>query len=356
MSRLVDWIRATAERDFRDDVALVVLYGSYVTGTAGPHSDIDCFFIPRSERGVALARTFIIGGIGYDIFPLRWERVEGLADLREPLLPLLGDSVVLVAASPAELERFDRLRARLRANLADAQLTRRRAAERVGRARTRWAGTTGIEDVGRLRTQAGLVAVELAQAVAFANGTYFHRGPKGMVADLRACAATPADFLPQFLGLAHTTAAGAVRDRCEALLAATAEFLGDGGAAPRSSSAPAPTLTPSPAGAAAVVDPGALAGVYEEISSSFLKVRAACDAGDPVLAYLTAVMLAECLDEEVPAAAALPGLLEAHDPLDLTRLRRRLDEVEATLVRVIEDGGATITRFEDLDAFLAANP
>jgi predicted nucleotidyltransferase len=96
--RLVAWIRAAAERDFPEDVAVVALYGSYVTGTGGPRSDIDCFFIPRTERGRGFARTFIIDGIGYDIFPMSWERVEGLADLREPLVPLLGDSVVLFAA------------------------------------------------------------------------------------------------------------------------------------------------------------------------------------------------------------------------------------------------------------------
>jgi len=342
--RLVEWIRATAARDFPDDVALVVLYGSHVTRTAGPHSDIDCFFVPRTERGLAFARTFIIDGIGYDIFPLRWERVEGLADLREPLMPLLGDSVVLHAASPAEEARFLGLRARLQANLADEELTHHRAVERLGRARARWDGTAALDDVGRLRTQAGLVALELAQAVAFANGTYFHHGPKRLIDDL-AGLSTPSGFLPLFLGLAAAPDAGAVLARTGALLAATARFLEDDDAG----SAP-----PLPARGAAVVDVHTLAHVYEEISSSFTKVRVACDAGDPVAAFLAAVLLQDCLDDEVPVAVGLPGLLEAHDPADLSRLRSRLDAAEATLVRAIESGGAVIERYPDLGAFLAA--
>ncbi|MGM0385780.1 MAG: nucleotidyltransferase domain-containing protein [Actinomycetota bacterium] len=346
--RLVTWIRATAARDFRDDVALVAIYGSYVTGTAGPRSDIDCFFIPRTERGQAFARTFIIDGIGYDIFPMQWERVEGLAELREPLAPLLGDSAVLFAASPAEEDRFLGLRTRLTVNLADGDLMHRRAVECLRLAVAMWAGATGVQDIGRLRTRAGLVAVELAQAVAYANGTYFHRGPKGMVAGLHRFDQTPVDFLPRFLELAAATDADAVRARCEVLLAATAEFLDDGGSAEPASS--------PPAGAPAVVDPGALASLYEEITSSFTKVRVNCDAGEAALAFLNAVILQDCLDAEVPVAAALPGLMDAHDPQDLSRLRARADEAEAALVRFVEEAGATITRYPDLDAFLLANP
>lgn len=348
MHRLVEWIREIAVRDLPDDVALVAIYGSYVTGTAGPRSDIDCFFIPRTERGRGFARTFIIDGIGYDIFPMSWERVEGLAELREPLMPLLGDSVVLFAASPAEEERFLGLRARLDANLADAELIRSRALERLRWARARWARAAAVQDIGALRTCAGLVAMDLAQAVAYANGTYFHRGPKGIVSDLRGFARTPVDFLPRFLELTATTGADAVRDLAETLLAATAEFLGDDDAAPVP---PRP-----PAGAPAVVDPAELASLYEEITSSFTKVRVACEAGNAALAFITAVNLQDCLDSEVPGVAGLPGLLDAHDPRDLGRLHARADEAERALVRFIEGAGAQITRYPDLAAFLAANP
>jgi hypothetical protein len=190
--------------------------------------------------------------------------------------------------------------------------------------------------------------MDLAQAVAHANGTYFHRGPKGMVADLRGFARAPVGFLPRFLELTATTDAGAVRGRTEALLAATADFLEVDDATP------APPR--APAGAPAVVDPGALAGLYEEITSSFTKVRVACEAGDSALAFLSAVNLQDCLDSEVPAAAALPGLLDAHDPADLSGLRARADAVETALVRFVEEAGARITRYPDLETFLAANP
>lgn len=111
-----------------------------------------------------------------------------------------------------------------------------------------------------------------------------------------------------------------------------------------------------PAGAPAVVDPAELASLYEEITSSFTKVRVACEAGNAALAFITAVNLQDCLDSEVPGVAGLPGLLDAHDPRDLGRLHARADEAERALVRFIEGAGAQITRYPDLAAFLAANP
>ncbi|WP_152024712.1 nucleotidyltransferase domain-containing protein [Tessaracoccus flavescens] len=46
----------------RDDVDLLLLYGSYLTGDAGPRSDVDLCFVPATERGWQVAETFIPAG------------------------------------------------------------------------------------------------------------------------------------------------------------------------------------------------------------------------------------------------------------------------------------------------------
>lgn len=52
----------------RDDVDLLLLYGSYLTGDAGPRSDVDLCFVPATERGWQVAETFIYQRVGYDLF------------------------------------------------------------------------------------------------------------------------------------------------------------------------------------------------------------------------------------------------------------------------------------------------
>ena len=74
------------------------------------------------------------------------------------------------------------------------------------------------------------------------------------------------------------------------------------------------------------------------------------------LIVLDAVTLQECLDDELRGRGVDLRPVDAHDPADLAGLRDRARGVEATLVRFIESGGGTITRYPDVEAFLTAHP
>ena len=117
--KVVKWITDKVKAEYADDVSLVLLYGSYLNGTAHNKSDVDCYFIPKTERGYKLATGFILEGVGYDLFPMSWERVAGIADLQECLLPLVGDVKVIYSANPCDLKRFEDIQSKLHSNLAD---------------------------------------------------------------------------------------------------------------------------------------------------------------------------------------------------------------------------------------------
>ena len=108
--QLVDWIGKTVRGHYTGKVALVCLYGSHINGTADERSDVDCYFLPKTEEGVALARTFLLEGVGYDIYPAPWERLERIAALKDSHQPLVGDVQVLYADSPADLEKLEAVR------------------------------------------------------------------------------------------------------------------------------------------------------------------------------------------------------------------------------------------------------
>ena len=48
-----------------------------------PYDDHFGFFIPVTRRGEQLARTFILEGVGLDVWGVSWERVENFAALNE---------------------------------------------------------------------------------------------------------------------------------------------------------------------------------------------------------------------------------------------------------------------------------
>jgi len=347
--KIVRWIRETVARDYRDDVALVLLYGSFVNGTTHRLSDVDCFFIPKTDRGYAFARTFILDGIGYDVFPMNWERVARIADVDEHLLPLLGDSIVLFVSTPADEERFLALRTRLRAHLDDSLYMRRQSVRNLGLAGGNLAAAAATRSLHAVRLEAGRAFLRLADAVAYANGTYFHRGLKKHREDLSSLQRIPEGFLRHYEGCIRSKTAPGLVTALGAAIAATAAFL----------AAPVPNAVPVPSGEtrkARDLDAAELASFYEELVSTVNKVRINAEDGDWWMAFVNGVCLADAL-EDVRAEFGLAPMpvLDAYDADDLHAFLSAVEATEHRLVRMIDSGGGTIRRYAGCDAFLADN-
>ena len=193
--RLVRWIAEKAEREYAEDISLVLIYGSYVNGTANSRSDVDCCFIPKTERGYEMAAGFILEGVGYDIFPMSWERVERIACLRENLTPLVGDADIIFCGSAEDMARFRGMQEKLQCCLADGAYVQEIAEERC-----REAGRLcGMLEHVRTETEAwklaGMVIMTLADAVAVFHHEYFHFGLKQQFEDLMKIRKVPEEIV-----------------------------------------------------------------------------------------------------------------------------------------------------------------
>ena len=223
--QLVSWLRERAAGDFTGELSLVVSYGSHWNGTAGSLSDVDCYFVPKTERGQEFGGQFILQGVGYDIFPMSWERLRGIARLEESLAPLVGDAQVLYYGDEGDLERFRALERELRQCLQDSAYCREMAGKRFDRAWGQW-GRLKTGDLCSRRLAAGLLLMDAAEAVAFANGTYFHRGLKGQFADLQAMAQAPEGFLALYQQAIQAGDAQTLEKACGELLATLGNWSG----------------------------------------------------------------------------------------------------------------------------------
>ncbi len=58
------------KRDYSNDISLLVIMGSTIYNDTHERSDIDMFFVPKTERGFNLEFTFIIDEIGYDFWDI----------------------------------------------------------------------------------------------------------------------------------------------------------------------------------------------------------------------------------------------------------------------------------------------
>lgn len=349
-ARLVEWISRKASAQYAGDIALVMIYGSQVNGTAHARSDVDCYFIPKRQRAYGFARTFIIDGIGYDIFPVTWERAQGMADLQESLMPLIGDSVPVYCDARADMERFEGLQARLRRNLADPQRAHAAACARIASAGAMLSAARRAADVSELRMNASYAAVTLADAVALNGHTYYHCGLKRQYADLCALPGIPGSICAGYREVLLARAADAALERCDALLDDVCAYLGEQLPAEQPADGASAEAAPP-----ARPDCGALAALYEEICSTFNKIYASCEAGDALLACISAASLQYELDcAHAESGARRYSLFDAYDPTELESWSMAVRAVERDFERFIVEGGGHIRRFGTFEEFAAA--
>lgn len=329
--RLVQWLEQTVNRDYIGKVSLVCLYGSHINGTAGEMSDVDCYFIPKTEDGLTLARTFLLEGVGYDIFPMTWQRLERIAALEDSHQPLVGDVQVLYADSPEDLSRLQDLQRQLREHLADP-VYRQQAAE------NRWLqGRAGAKlplDSWTLRDSrlhAGGLLMDLAEKLAFSRGQYYHYGLKRQFSDLLALDGLPPELEKRYLAVLQASDPSSMREACGALLSCCGCTAADAQEPIRWGEMPKGE---------------ALAGLYEEISSTFRKIEVCARKNDPVLAFLSAV----CLQWELPEL----DVLTDYRVDDLSQFACKTAQTEGLLRQIIAQSGGILKEYPTFEAFLQA--
>lgn len=349
--KLVNWIVKRVENDYADDIALILLYGSYVNGTANEKSDVDCYFIPRTERGYQFAADFIIQDIGYDIFRMNWERVERIADLKEVIVPCVGDVQVLFYHSSEELEKFKKLQKQLQDNLNNQDYTKKIAKEKFESVCTLYLKLMNCGSLMEARALAGNIIMTLADAVAVYNQDYYHFGLKKQYEDLQKFEYIPANFIEEYENVIRSENLTDVRLHCQNLTKAFAEFTA--WELPECEKQKETLVAEESAEKEnQPTDFYFLARLYEEISSTFNKIYVCAENGNYRLAFLSAV----CLQGELQEISQEQGIvcydiLSAYDYNDLTKLAEATTKVEQAFIQLITEGGERINKFSDFEDF-----
>ncbi|TVR71861.1 MAG: hypothetical protein EA415_10895 [Sphaerobacteraceae bacterium] len=344
---------------YPEDVALVVAYGSHVSGTPHDRSDLDIYFVPATERGREASLQFILDGIGYDFWPLGWERLEGIVRLNElPMIAAVVDALILYSRAKPDTMRFAALQARMRDQLhsSDLPVKLHRFDQILESATGHLGNLLGADATSTPSTslmEANALVAEIVAGLALLNGEYLPRNWVQCRPQIRQFRLQP-DGLPDFLDrFLKASSDEEIRESCRDLVEACWQFR-------KLFRARIPGDYPEH-----------FAGFYEEIKSSINKVLHACDVGDHSLAravsarlqHEIAWQLARVEESSVPGEmtpvshfrtaydrAGLPDITAIAIDGDLPRLSAAAGELDERFQTLLSNEGVEFTSFDSLDA------
>lgn len=335
------WAIDKIKKDFHEDVALLIGHEHWKIAPDGEEISFN-FFIPSSDRGYNLSQTFIIDDIGYDLFPMSWERVEGLANLNEGLTTCLIDGVILYARSEEEKERFFKLQKQAQNNLSDKEFTYRKGLEKINIAMELFQNMLFEKSLSGVRKASAYVASYLAEAIATVNGTYFNRGPESEISKLSELSDVPSGFIDLYQNTATAKTIEESKDICYKMLATTRDFF--------SARKPDKELE--------VKDYNFqdLADWYQECIYWFRRLYYYLDLNDAAKCFVWGCRLQseiDCITKDFGLETT--ELMDVFDSSDLSIFRKRTEDIQQYIVSEIRKHDVKIQEFKNLDEFLMQN-
>lgn len=351
INKLTNWVINKIETEFKEDIALLLSVTGHVTDHDG-HGECFDYFIPATERGCQLAQTFIIDGVGHDLYPRSWERMEQSAYLDEMTF-VLANASILYAKSQEDIDRFHALQETLKMNLNDPVFVYGKALERLDDAMDIYR-TLMFEDKSyRARSEAGFIHLYLSQAVAYLNHT-FADAPifserqayeKSMESSVYHC--PDLTFVPDsFFDYAHllltTSSIPELREIMHNLICNTRNFIQE--------------REPKLCLQAKEIDYQGLADWYQELCLTWRRIRYFCAQNMVEEAYKDACNLqSELLIIAQEFQIDELNLMDSFTANDLSLLDLRSRKLEQTIRSIITEHDIQINEYASLDEFLAAN-
>ncbi len=334
-SELLSTILEKIEQYYEDDISLLICYGSYISGEYGALSDIDFYFVPKTKKGFGLNFQFILNDIGYDLWPVSWERLTRISNLDEVITSILMDGVVLYAQTDDDLQKFSHLQSQLKYNLIDDEVVKRKSEKFLCDAKAQYFDL--INKDGEAPSGGAVNIIELLLfVIAMLNGAYPKKGIKKAEHELSEYLIKPANFYDRYRQIIRMTEKSEVSKAINALILDTERLVN--GRFWNSEKA----------------DPSDLQGFYEEFKSAYNKLLQACDEED----YEKAYYAANGIDRETQAVLSdfmdvkkFPLMIAEVLITDFRNMRKKCVEHENKLVTYLLENNVKVNNFNDMSDF-----
>lgn len=295
------------KRNYVNDIAILAIYGSYVRGDTYKKSDIDFYFIPKTIKGENLKTGFILDDIGYDLWPMSWERLESLAEYRG-MVSLIADAKVVFYDCDTDLKKFTDLQKKVKSP-SDVDFNGE-ASKIIGVCKQYFFDIISSSDLSLRKTIAVRIIEELVFAIALINRTYTRLGWGKSIDEVSKMTLVPQQFAELCEMVICSETGAAIEDHIRLLINRTEEIL---------------VQNQSPCDFQRE-----FSMFYEEAKSLYNKLCNACDTEDRV----TASMAGASLQREILSILGMEEYKRAGFPDIVFAFHRdRLPDYKETVLR-----------------------
>lgn len=331
LNAILDVIRT----NYSQDVSIMFIYGSYVNGTANEKSDLDMIYVPKTERGWKLARTFMLAGSGNDLWGIEWERLERYASFDDMKVSVLTDSRLVYYNTEEDKQRYEALIKRAQ-DIENGPLTLE-LVEKAERHLMTAKQYYGALCLGYNLSEAGGILFEVNNVICLLNHTYLRFGMKRFLEEMSEMKRLPTGFIKAFQKVSYVETNEQAKEACHNLIALVDRFL---------------IMMKREIVQYAV--PADFTGLYEEISTHWNKIRLSCERNDALTALLSATSLQSTLDhvqQRLGVDIAELNFIDQYKPYNLAGFACAAQKAEDMFVALLKDGGVPIRSYNTVDEF-----
>jgi len=329
-------------KDYKDDIALVVIMGSYIYGETHSRSDLDMFFVPNTERGYNLGFTFIIDGIGFDYWPISWERLERIANFDERITSIITEGNVLYYSSAADMERYNQIKKKALDTRERKKFIVKASAKFDEVYKVYWK-LLNANTISDARKYAIEIIYTITHALALLNRITVKRGRGKLKQEMLNMPLVPDEFSELYDTVFTVCDMDALKKAYGQLIKNTEDLI----------------LREKEKISEKVSFANALNGFYEEMINYYNKIYHACETRDAVTALYVSIELTNEIEQALKdtgiSSKKLPDLIRAFHPNNLAPLVSTAQNHQVKFVELLTANGVNIRQFasfDDLKAYL----
>lgn len=331
---LIDKIK----RDYKDDVAVVVMMGSHLYGETHTLSDLDMYFVVNTARGFELGRTFIIDGIGFDFWPISWERMERIANHDERITAIITEGKILYYGNDTDLARFNALKEKA-LNTSDFRKFKNKTRNVLANAYRPYFELQKSMDLTSTRKHALGITFAVTNAIALINCDTVKRGRGKLKAELLAMSHVPVGFARHYDVLFESNDPVAIKKAAKQLILETEQLIDQVGQA-YDQDHPENVCEK-------------LAGFYEELINFYNKIEHGIAVKDFVTVFYAANEIVMELEDVFSGTGVsltdLPDIVGLFDLSDMEAYGTLVKKHQKLLEALLEENGVEIQVYQDFE-------